>query len=266
MEEEMEAFQKRAEKQGGARWKARFVFFSFCFLCLQAPSAMAGGNLTNESFARAKRLLSQKVYMEHRVTLYCAASYDAGGNISLPEGFVAAQHSSRALRMEWEHIVPAENFGRSFREWREGHPLCTRDGKAFKGRSCAEKASKEYRRMHADMHNLAPAIGAVNAARKNHNFALLPEATSAFGSCPVKILGNKVEPPERARGLIARSYLYMQAAYPRYKMGRPQRQLMEAWNRAYPPDAWECTRARRIAALQGNANEVTERRCKEEGL
>lgn len=26
--------------------------------------------------------------------------------------------------MEWEHIVPAENFGRAFREWRVGDPAC----------------------------------------------------------------------------------------------------------------------------------------------
>jgi len=232
-----------------------------------AFAALAGGNTKNDSFNKAKRALSQEVYFDNRVTLYCAAPYDAHGNIHLPEGFVASQHPGRALRVEWEHIVPAENFGRSFREWREGHPLCVDKGKKpFKGRNCAEKLSKEFRRMHADMHNLAPAIGAVNAARKNYNFALLPEADSAFGSCAFKIQDNKVEPPERARGLIARTYLYMQAAYPRYAMGRPQRQLMEAWDKTYPPDAWECTRARRIEAIQGNPNPITQTRCKEVGL
>ena len=124
----------------------------------------------------------------------------------------------------------------------------------------------EYRYMEADMHNLAPAIGAVNAARQNYNFALLPDAQSAFGSCRMKIEGRRVEPPAEARGIIARTYLYMQAAYPRYRMGRPQQQLMEAWDAMYPPDAWECLRADRIAAIQGNRNEITEARCAENGL
>jgi deoxyribonuclease-1 len=82
----------------------------------------------------------------------------------------------------------------------------------------------------------------------------------------MKVEGNKVEPPERARGAIARTYLYMQAVYPRFSMGRPQRQLMEAWDKMYPPEVWECTRARRITAIQGNPNSITEARCKEAGL
>ena len=42
--------------------------------------------------------------------------------------------------------------------------------------------------------------------------------------------------------------------------------LMDAWDSMYPPDSWECTKARRIAKIQGDANEVTEKRCAEVGL
>ena len=212
-------------------------------------------------------MLSKKVYFDHRITVYCSAPYDERGNISLPEGFTTSRYQSRASKIEWEHIVPAENFGRAFKEWREGDPVCVDNrGKAFKGRKCAEKANLEYRHMQADMHNLAPAIGAVNAARQNYNFILLPDAESAFGTCPMKIQSNRVEPPEPARGLIARTYLYMQAAYPRYQMGHPQNQQMEAWNKMYPPDQWECTRAKRIEQLQGNPNQITQARCHETGF
>jgi len=263
----MQCCQPKAKKSwGDGNAKTLLPLLAFAGMAL-APPVLAAKNTANDSFSRAKRALSQQVYFDNRTTLYCAATYDERGNLQLPEGFEASLYPGRTHKMEWEHIVPAENFGRSFKEWREGHPLCVdKQGKAFKGRSCAEKTSKEFRHMHADMHNLAPAIGAVNAARQNYNFALLPEAQSAFGSCALKIEGNKVEPPERARGLIARTYLYMQAAYPRFSMGRPQRQLMEAWDKMHPPDAWECTRARRIAAIQGNRNETTEARCQEAGL
>ncbi|MCP4987376.1 MAG: hypothetical protein GY928_15370 [Colwellia sp.] len=47
--------------------------------------------------------------------------------------------------------------------------------------------------------NLYPAIGAVNALRSNHNFAMLPSAKSDFGSCAMKIDNRKAEPPEAAR-------------------------------------------------------------------
>ena len=82
----------------------------------------------------------------------------------------------------------------------------------------------------------------------------------------MKIQGNRVEPPEAARGIIARTYLYMQTEYPRYKMGRPQQQLMEAWDKMYPPEQWECVREKRIRTIQGNSNRITEARCEEVGF
>ena len=237
---------------------------------MRAPdgdTTIGTGNLTNDSFNKAKQRLFNQVYHDHRITVYCAASYDERGNIALPEGFTTTKYKNRAERIEWEHIVPAENFGRIFSEWREGSPACVDSkGNLFKGRKCAGKANLDYRYMEADMHNLAPAIGAVNAARSNYNFILLPEAINSFGTCPMKIEGNRVEPPESARGIIARTYLYMQSVYPRYQMGRPQNRQMQAWDRMYSPDAWECTRARRIEAIQGNRNNITETRCSEVGL
>lgn len=167
--------------------------------------------------------------------------------------------------IEWEHVVPAENFGRTFSEWRDGHKLCINSkGKAFKGRKCAEKLNTEYRYMQADMFNLYPAIGAVNALRSNYNFTMLPDEKSDFGSCAMKIDNRKAEPPEMARGRIARTYLYMEGAYKRYNMSKSQRQLMSAmsaWDKMYPVSAWECTRAKKITILQKSDNNVVKTRC-----
>ena len=122
------------------------------------PQSAASGNTTNDSFGHAKKMLSQ-VYADHRVTLYCGASYDERGNVILPEGFITPKHEKRAAKIEWEHSLPAENFGKTFEEWRTGAPECFHEGKPFKGRKCAEKANIEYRYMQADMYNLFPAIG-----------------------------------------------------------------------------------------------------------
>ncbi len=239
----------------------KFILSVFATALLLPVLALAAGNTTNDSFARAKKMLGQ-VYEDHRVTLYCGAEYDAQGNVTLPDGFVTPKHEKRAAKIEWEHVVPAENFGRAFEEWREGSPECVDNrGKAFKGRKCAEKVNAEYRHMQADMYNLYPAIGAVNAMRSNYNYAMLPGESSTFGSCEMKISTNKAEPPARARGQIARTYFYMQDAYPLYRMGRQQEQLMGAWDKMYPVDAWECTRAKRIEAVQGNANKFVKEPC-----
>jgi deoxyribonuclease-1 len=53
----------------------------------------------------------------------------------------------------------------------------------------------------------------------------------------------------------------MDAVYPRYKLSRQQAQLMQAWDKQYPTSPWECTRAKRIAALQGNVNPIMAARC-----
>ena len=82
----------------------------------------------------------------------------------------------------------------------------------------------------------------------------------------MKIEGKKVEPPEYTRGAIARTYKYMASAYPRFRLSSQQEKLMAAWDKMYPPDQWECVRARRIAELQGNMSGIIEARCKEAGL
>lgn len=163
-------------------------------------------------------------------------------------------------------MVPAENFGRAFKEWRDGHSRCVDSkGKSFKGRKCAEKINTEYRYMLADMFNLYPAIGAVNALRSNYNFTMLPTTPSSFGSCQMKIENRKAEPPVGARGRIARTYQYMDSAYPRYSMSKQQEQLMSAWDKQFPVSKWECKRAKKIASIQKNRNLVVENRCNKLG-
>lgn len=182
-----------------------------------------------QSFSKAKKILEKKVYNNHRITLYCGATFDAKKKVTPPKGFTTSKFVKRAKKIEWEHAVPAENFGRTFSEWRDGNKQCINSkGKAFKGRKCAEKVNTEYRHMQADMFNLYPAIGAVNALRSNYNFTMLPSEKNDFGSCAMKIDNRKAEPPEMARGRIARTYLYMEGAYKRYSMSKSQRQLMNA--------------------------------------
>ena len=228
--------------------------------------AAAAGNERIESFNKAKKLLEQKVYFDHRFTFYCQAPFDARKKITLPEGFSAPKHAKRSLRVEWEHVVPAENFGRAFVEWREGSSECV-DGKgrSFKGRKCAEKANASYRLMQSDLYNLYPAIGSVNAMRSNYRYAMLPGVPNTFGTCAMKIDGRRAEPPEYTRGAIARMSLYMEDAYSVYKMSGAQRKLMQAWDKMHPVDQWECLRAKRIEAVQGNENKFVSEPCRRKG-
>src|SRR5207253_8000253 len=81
-----------------------------------------------------------QVFVGHETTFYCACTY-AGNEVDLAScGYQPKKDPDRAKRLEWEHVVPAEAFGQSFPEWREGHSACIDSkGKAFKGRNCARK-------------------------------------------------------------------------------------------------------------------------------
>ena len=209
-------------------------------------------------------MLEKSVYQskDERVTLYCQANFGTDKKITPPAGFTTTKYKKRAKKVEWEHVVPAENFGRNFSEWREGDEACINSkGKNFKGRRCAEKVNQQYRLMQSDMYNLYPAIGAVNAARSNYNFVASNGNKNSFGSCAMKISSSKAEPPIEARGIIARSYIYMDETYSKYSMSRQQSQLMNAWNKQFPVTSWECLRAQRISTLQGNESAILVKSC-----
>lgn len=244
----------------------RKTFILAALLCsspvLAVSEPLNTSNTTNDSFNKAKKMLERKVYPEHRYTVYCNAEFTSKKKVIPPKGFETDKYLKRSKKIEWEHVVPAQNFGQAFIEWREGNAECVDGkGKSFKGRKCAEKVNMEYRYMQADMHNLFPAIGAVNALRSNYNFTMLPGEKSDFGSCDMRIDSRKAQPPEQARGVIARTYMYMEATYPKYKMSKQQRKLMDAWDWQYPVTEWECKRSVLIRQLQGNANEVVDSRC-----
>tara|TARA_R110002033_G_scaffold135713_4_gene175356 strand:+ start:48879 stop:49619 length:741 start_codon:yes stop_codon:yes gene_type:complete len=228
-------------------------------------SVYAGGNEHNDSFSASKKML-MKVYADAPYTFYCGSKFDQKKNITLQPGIKVTKYANRK-KVEFEHVTAAQNLGQAFPEWRNGHKECVDSkGKAFKGRNCAEKMNQEYRFMAADMFNLKASIGSVNAARSNYNFAMLPTTPSSFGSCDFRIENRKVQPPESARGEIARTYIYMDASYPKFSMSKSQVQLMGAWHKQFPVTANECLRAKRITKIQGNHNLIVEESCKQSNL
>ena len=96
------------------------------------------------------------------------------------------EKSSRAKRMEWEHIVPASEFGHNRQCWNEA--ICTDShGKKYKGRRCCEKMDPEFKRMEDDLMDLVPADGEVNGDRSDFLYAILNEPSGQYGQCPMVI-------------------------------------------------------------------------------
>jgi deoxyribonuclease-1 len=220
------------------------------------------GNTRIDSFEEAKRLAPQ-VYVGHERDFYCDCPYHEKAMDLATCGYQPKSDRQRAARLEWEHVVPAEAFGQSFPEWREGHPDCVDSkGKPLKGRDCAKKLSVAFRHMEGDLHNLQPAVGEVNGRRSNYSMAMIEGERREFGQCDVEIADRKIEPRPAIRGDIARIYQYMEAAYPgRGIISEKNQKLFTAWAQEDPVDAWECERAWRIARLQGNPNPFVAEQC-----
>ncbi|MGF1760171.1 deoxyribonuclease I [Photobacterium sagamiensis] len=210
------------------------------------------------SFSKAKKI-AVKIYQDHPTSFYCGCDIKWQGKKGVPDlascGYQVRKQKKRASRIEWEHVVPAWQFGHQLQCWQDG------------GRKNCKK-NKQFKRMEADLHNLRPAIGEVNGDRSNYKFLPWNGNSGAFyGQCEMKIdfKNRRADPPAKARGAIARTYLYMNQEY-KFSLSRQQRQLMEAWNRQYPVSSWECERDRRIAKVQDSHNPFVYQDCQKNGL
>jgi len=203
------------------------------------------------SFEAAKSQARQQVYHDRNQhgTFYCGCSWEwagrSGGRVDLRScGYEIRAQENRAVRIEWEHIVPASLFGQQRLCWQQG------------GRKHCKETDPVFNQMEADLHNLTPAIGEVNADRSNYRFGLLHDTPYQHGRCDFKVdfPGRVAQPREEIRGQIARTYFYMHDRYD-MRMSEQQQRLMLAWDAQFPTTEWERERNRRIARLMGHPNE-----------
>ena len=237
-------------------------------LKITALITIASNLVFGVSFSSSKKKLLKEVYYDHKITFYCQNPYNIQ-NIKGKEKTLIIQDNSkytprnkktrkgkiniRAKRVEWEHIIPAENFGRQFSCWREGDSRCiNKNGKSFKGRRCCKKVSPIFKKMEADMFNLVPAIGEVNANRSNFRYMDTKDNLKGqYGECKFKVdfQGRKAYPADYTKGFIARTYFYFQKKY-KLKLSKRDEQMFKSWNKLYPETKWEKVRKSRIEKIQ----------------
>lgn len=222
----------------------------------------------NESFSKSKKQL-RMIYQDHQTTFYCGCKYDYQDKNNMIDNascgytprlshYKSGKPNTRSKRIEWEHVVPAENFGRQFACWRDGSSSCVKkNGKQYKGRKCCTKANKKYRIMQADMHNLVPAIGELNGDRSNYRYDFELPKSNQYGACEFEVLfkERRARVKKDIRGNIARTYLYMNDRYG-MKLSKQEQKKFQAWDKEAPVDAWENERNARILKIQGNINNL----------
>ncbi|WP_196140933.1 endonuclease [Aliikangiella sp. G2MR2-5] len=206
------------------------------------------------TFRKAKSILKD-LYKESPETFYCGCEINWDGKKLVPDwnscGFTPRKQERRASRIEWEHVVPAWEFGHQLQCWQNG------------GRKNCSKVNAKFREMEGDLFNLVPAVGEVNGDRSNYRFGMIEGEPRVYGRCDAEVdfKARVFEPKEDIRGDIARTYFYFEEKYG-LKISRKQKQLFAAWERSDPVSKKECLVAELKSAAQGKINEFLEKKCK----
>jgi deoxyribonuclease-1 len=216
------------------------------------PLTGVSKEINNFSQAKAE---AAKIHQDAPGDFYCGCKITWQGKKGIPDltscGYQVRKSALRANRIEWEHVVPAWQFGHQRQCWQAGgRKNCVKD--------------PVYRQMETDLHNLEPSVGEVNGDRGNFMYNQWRGGEGQYGRCEMKVdfKDKSAEPPARARGAIARTYFYMRDRY-QLRLSSQQTQLFDVWNRLYPVTDWECTRDNRIAAVQGNHNPYVQQACQQ---
>ncbi|MCY4178385.1 MAG: endonuclease [Endozoicomonadaceae bacterium] len=198
-----------------------------------------------KTFKEAKLIVYELTKKINNTTLYCQCpiiwTNKKYGKPDLKKcGYTVRKQKQRANRIEIEHIVPASFLGKNRQCWLKG------------GRKNCIKSDKLYNQMSANLYNLWPAVGEVNADRSNYPFNIVTKPGYIYGRKKFKIDFKKkiAEPPDDVKGLVARTYLYMNDKY-NLNLSKEQRKLYQNWNRKYPAKDWEKQREQAIKTYQG---------------
>lgn len=203
-----------------------------------------------QTFDQARKDLRQEVYFDQNDEgdFYCECAWqwtgESGGQLDPQScGYQIRAQPTRAERTEWEHVVPASVFGQTRQCWRDG------------GRENCHRTDAIFNAMEADMHNIVPALGEINADRSNYHFDEIAGDPYEYGACEFEVDSRLriAEPRDDVKGQIARIYFYMHQRYGLVFPEALQRRYMQ-WNALYPVTEWEVERDRRVARVMGHSN------------
>ena len=229
-----------------------FILVLFLFASLSSQAL---------TFGQAKAQL-KNLYKAHPVSFYCGCDINWESNKKLVPGIESCGYlprnertrkgkvNVRAKRIEWEHVVPAWEFGHQLQCWQKGK------------RKYCSKNSKVFKSMEGDLHNLVPAIGEVNADRSNFKFNMIEGEKRVYGRCDAEVnFKLKIfEPSPKVQGNIARTYFYFEKEYG-LRISKKQRKLFNAWDKLDPVDKSECDIHLWKAKVQGNDNTFINKSC-----
>lgn len=198
----------------------------------------------HQDFRHAKVLLHTRIFNTPAlmVDLYCNCTYGRDRVMDWSVcGYRPRANAERGKRLEWEHVVPASFFGQGLACWKDG------------GRKNCTRTDRGFNDFEGDLHNLRPSVGELNADRSNLPYGDVAIKKQRYGSCQFYVDGGLVEPPDSAKGHVARVWLYMAQKY-KFTIPPSIAATIQSWHERFPVTDHEREINRRIKAVQGDTN------------
>lgn len=214
--------------------------------------ALPHSDASSPSFDQAKQQLKRQVYADQNTgkggDFYCGCDWvwqgRSGGSIDTQAcGYQIRAQPTRATRIEYEHVVPAHSLGHQRQCWQNG------------GRENCAANDPVFQDMYVNPFNLVPVIGEINADRSNYRFSPISGLSNQYGACQFKVdfKSRTAEPPDTAKGKIARIYFFMHDRYG-LPMSSQQERIFMAWDKQFPVTPRERLIHDRKANLAGYSN------------
>lgn len=191
------------------------------------------------NFKEAKILLLQ-LYQENPFTFYCDCAFNRFGKVDKKTCAIHPQVTDDMLILEWEHIVPASLLGRSLPCWQAD--VCSIES-VKNHRECCQRTSQQFQLREANLYNLVPDLRYSNRLRSNFKPGLIASKEKALRVCSLWVDRKKrmIEPDDRLKGFIARTYLKIAQVYD-LQLTSHDKNLYILWSSSYPPTSWELRR------------------------
>lgn len=162
--------------------------------------------------------LTNQVYAAGGSTLYCKSPFSAG---------------DRGVKVDSIY----------------GAHLLLRHFSCITARQCSSKPG--YDAVAGDLHNLYPIQRTTEVDRRGSLFGDLPD-DSRENDCGYRSAFQTFDPPDHAKGNVARAMLYMHRQHNLPLVGNLE--MYKRWNLLDPPDEDEKARNGAIGRIQGNRN------------
>lgn len=214
-----------------------------------------------ESFRKSKKILS-KIYKElDSKTFYCDCEYKGKKVNKKSCGYKGKLKKNgteyfkkRSEKIEWEHVFPVSKAIGAF-------PECVIKGKKLSRKKCL-KVSKGFRKLEADLHNLVPAVGSLNAFRSNLSYSGMPVSKKEWGQCVFQKEGRKISIKDDIKGDIARIYFYLNMKYPQVGViSNKNKKLFQAWDKLDKVSEKECKLNKLKTKYQKDDNPFISKHC-----